>query len=272
MMQHNINVSAHRRIPNRTGHDHALLITRQAQAWTDFVLEHARMQPATVHRKAMDAVAFTLEMKARSFAVPSKLASTSRYQDALAMLDELNPLRGHRLSMQVEDEHIVVAFTDVVLGRVQDKHVPWLRLLLAFGATAHLLTVTGTDRKEGFLGCNVAFAHVHPAMERLKSSGDGSSASVPEVAEDVYLWRDKQGFACTNVAHVVQHSPTGIEWGYSGSGPADLARSILLRFTDPDTADRLYQKFKADVIATVPHEGGLIRAAFVVSWLYAHGA
>lgn len=28
--------------------------------------------------------------------------------------------------------------------------------------------------------------------------------------------------------HVIRHSPTGVEWGYAGSGPADLARSMLL--------------------------------------------
>lgn len=28
--------------------------------------------------------------------------------------------------------------------------------------------------------------------------------------------------------HYVRHSPTGLEWGYGGSGPADLARSILI--------------------------------------------
>lgn len=28
--------------------------------------------------------------------------------------------------------------------------------------------------------------------------------------------------------HVVRHSPTGLSWGYGGSGPADLARSLLL--------------------------------------------
>jgi hypothetical protein len=28
--------------------------------------------------------------------------------------------------------------------------------------------------------------------------------------------------------HVVRHSPTGMTWGYSGSGPADLARSLLV--------------------------------------------
>lgn len=27
--------------------------------------------------------------------------------------------------------------------------------------------------------------------------------------------------------HVIYHSPTGFEWGYGGSGPADLALSIL---------------------------------------------
>ena len=27
--------------------------------------------------------------------------------------------------------------------------------------------------------------------------------------------------------HVVLHSPTGFGWGYGGSGPADLALSIL---------------------------------------------
>jgi len=28
--------------------------------------------------------------------------------------------------------------------------------------------------------------------------------------------------------HVVKHSPSGISWGYMGSGPADLARSLLM--------------------------------------------
>lgn len=28
--------------------------------------------------------------------------------------------------------------------------------------------------------------------------------------------------------HAVKHSPTGFEWGYGGSGPSDLARSLLI--------------------------------------------
>jgi hypothetical protein len=34
--------------------------------------------------------------------------------------------------------------------------------------------------------------------------------------------------------HVVRHSPTGYEWNYAGSGPADLARSILVEVMGTD--------------------------------------
>src|SRR5512139_3403955 len=34
--------------------------------------------------------------------------------------------------------------------------------------------------------------------------------------------------------HVVHHSPTGFNWGYGGSGPADLALSILSFVIGPE--------------------------------------
>lgn len=88
--------------------------------------------------------------------------------------------------------------------------------------------------------------------------------------------------------HVVCHSPTGFEWGYHGSGPADLALSILhdylfragmaLRVQSmPEAipgrklrerlADMLHQSFKADVVAQLPHEGWRLTGAEVASWL-----
>lgn len=51
---------------------------------------------------------------------------------------------------------------------------------------------------------------------------------------------------------VRNHSPDGFDWGYSGSGPAQLALAILLQFTDKDTAVRLHQTFKAYYIAFLP--------------------
>ena len=69
--------------------------------------------------------------------------------------------------------------------------------------------------------------------------------------------------------HVVHHSPTGFEWSYGGSGPADLALSILAFVIGPEQetvrihegrvgeiAWRLYQAFKREFVAGWPHEGG----------------
>jgi hypothetical protein len=70
--------------------------------------------------------------------------------------------------------------------------------------------------------------------------------------------------------HYVRHSPTGLFWGYSGSGPAETARCILadalgleplgdtrpipfpLDPTSIPEIDGIYQMFKRDVIAHLP--------------------
>ena len=50
-------------------------------------------------------------------------------------------------------------------------------------------------------------------------------------------------------------SPTGFEWGYGGSGPAQLALAILADALDNDRlARQLYQKFKWRVIAPLPRD------------------
>ncbi len=50
------------------------------------------------------------------------------------------------------------------------------------------------------------------------------------------------------------HSPTGFEWGYGGSGPAQLALAIL---TDHCSNDRealnFHHRFKWTVVAELPH-------------------
>ena len=49
------------------------------------------------------------------------------------------------------------------------------------------------------------------------------------------------------------HSPNGFEWGYGGSGPAQLALAILANhFGDDEWALNLYQRFKWAVIAQLP--------------------
>lgn len=51
------------------------------------------------------------------------------------------------------------------------------------------------------------------------------------------------------------HSPTGFEWGYGGSGPAQLALALLAdHLGDDQQALNLYQRFKWTVIAELPRK------------------
>ena len=68
---------------------------------------------------------------------------------------------------------------------------------------------------------------------------------------DVRLWRDAFGRACADVPHYPKHSDD-FEWGYGGSGPADLAYSILRTFFGAPFAEAHYQTFKWDVVAAIP--------------------
>lgn len=47
-------------------------------------------------------------------------------------------------------------------------------------------------------------------------------------------------------------SPDGFNWGYAGSGPAQLALAILLEYMREEEARTLFQKFKFNVVARLP--------------------
>lgn len=51
------------------------------------------------------------------------------------------------------------------------------------------------------------------------------------------------------------HSPNGFEWGYEGSGPAQLALAILAHwYGDDEKAVRQHQIFKRQVIGKLPRK------------------
>ena len=52
------------------------------------------------------------------------------------------------------------------------------------------------------------------------------------------------------------HSPTGFECGYSGSGPAQLALALLAdHLNDDELAVALHQSFKRDAVARLSPQG-----------------
>lgn len=103
--------------------------------------------------------------------------------------------------------------------------------------------------------------------------------------------------------HVVRHSPDGFQWGYGGSGPAELARCILLDFCRPpircracgspeseaerdhlvkcvdggphafekDVLPVSYQEFKREFIEPVQSDRLFIEGRKIAAWLDSKG-
>ena len=94
--------------------------------------------------------------------------------------------------------------------------------------------------------------------------------------EDPLVMVEVDGEVTGPLPHVVKHSPSGFAWGYAGSGPAELARCLLIHALDaePDCPEckgtgcfwcdggyraptpRQYQGFKFDRIASLPQGHG----------------
>lgn len=61
-------------------------------------------------------------------------------------------------------------------------------------------------------------------------------------------------------------SPSGPAWGYGGSGPAQLAITILAHTYDDKFACEHYQKFKREVVSELPEEGWTLTKADLDEW------
>lgn len=98
---------------------------------------------------------------------------------------------------------------------------------------------------------------------------------------------NKIGGCFTNIPHlVVEHSPSGFEWGYGGSGPADLALNVCQVYLNSigyqgektqcydgyawSLASVLHQDFKWRFIASAPREGITIPFAEIKAWFDEH--
>lgn len=66
---------------------------------------------------------------------------------------------------------------------------------------------------------------------------------------------------------LMNHSPSGFEWGYGGSGPAQLALAILAHELGARKALKLYQDFKWDIIAQLNPNEWEITSEEIQRWL-----
>ena len=84
----------------------------------------------------------------------------------------------------------------------------------------------------------------------------------------IYENMDIQEINPTRSRMVYDHSPTGFEWGYGGSGPAQLALALLLETTDDEKlSSLLYQAFKNDMITRMHHTCWAIDTELIQKWI-----
>ncbi|MDF3016691.1 MAG: hypothetical protein K0R44_1916, partial [Thermomicrobiales bacterium] len=105
--------------------------------------------------------------------------------------------------------------------------------------------------------------------------------------EGVTCWRAPDGTARSSIPQRhVHYAPKGFDWGFGGSGPADLALNVLALFLPlaveatgvalrdgssvSEAAWALHQAFKYDLIATLPRAGGHISTKTIRAWITAH--
>ena len=90
---------------------------------------------------------------------------------------------------------------------------------------------------------------------------------------EAYVYIDGEPLEWSRSLVLRNHSPTGVEWGYAGSGPAQLALALLIAVTgDEQGSLRRYQQFKVDLIAGAPQDGWQLPVATVQAWVEAnHG-
>ena len=81
-------------------------------------------------------------------------------------------------------------------------------------------------------------------------------------------WDDIKITVEKDLKQIVKHSPTGMEWGYLGSGPADTALSILTDIygKDSEIPEVLYMDFKATFIASMSKDGGELEERKIRDW------
>ncbi len=83
------------------------------------------------------------------------------------------------------------------------------------------------------------------STHKIRLAGDFASRRV---------WLGTQELVPGPSQRIVNHSPDGFAWGYSGSGPAQLALAVMLMVCkDSTTALRFYQIFKREVISILPN-------------------
>lgn len=98
-------------------------------------------------------------------------------------------------------------------------------------------------------------------IDHMKLKGEFSSRRI---------WLDGKELLPNESRRYRNHSPDGFNWGYAGSGPAQLALALLLHLSkDNFFALKYYQAFKNEFIAKLPAKDFEFDAMIMMDWIEA---
>ena len=67
---------------------------------------------------------------------------------------------------------------------------------------------------------------------------------------------------------LINHSPSGFQWGFTGSGPSQLSLALLLDATnDPEKAKSYYQDFKWEYVSGWGEQWAMTREV-ILEWIF----
>lgn len=118
----------------------------------------------------------------------------------------------------------------------------------------------------GHTGPQVPSAEKQPQIEANEQTVyRGRRDPSAPVGEEVEVTVD--GDALDKRYDLLSASPSGFEWAYGGSGPAQLAIALLAHAIEDETACRYYQRFKQEVVAELPEDGWRLTSDDIETWL-----
>lgn len=120
-----------------------------------------------------------------------------------------------------------------------------------------------TDASHDFTAdhCIVVPEAPHPQPGRLIFSGERHEGNT-------WVLVAAGGQACRALPlylGVRKHSPDGFEWGYSGSGPAQLALALCIEVAGRGRAERSYQAVKDALVASIKTESWMLSGSQILA-------
>ena len=87
------------------------------------------------------------------------------------------------------------------------------------------------------------------------------------LSNSVWVTRDGAKSQLPLCLDLRNHSPTGFEWGYTGSGPAQLALALLDNVVGSKLALKHYMSYKNEVVARLPKQGWTITESTILDFI-----